>query len=201
MMGALAACGVASASSLFTYHGLVSEMSRAVEITYGGNTMTVGAGLALVSLDGGARFGGMCVDLNHWNSQGNSYQVDVKPIAERGAGATQAAHLFGKYATTIDSKDKGAALQLAIWDILYDGGDGLDAGTFRSAASSSVKSLTTDYIAESAGKSGSGYYFKALTHGSNNNKNQDYMGTVPEPASMAVLLTGALALARRRRRA
>lgn len=201
VLGALAACGVASATNLFTYHGLVAEMSRAVDINFNGKSMTVGAGLAKVSLDGGSKFGGMCVDLSHWNTNGSSYQVNVKPIAERGATASQAAWLFGKYANNITSKDMGAALQLAVWDIVYDGGDGLNSGSFKSSASSSIKTLTNGYIAESKNQSGAGYYFKAITHGYKNDCNQDYMSTVPEPASMAVLLTGAAAVIRRRRKA
>lgn len=200
ILSALGLVGAANASSLFTYHGLVSEMSKSVNISFNGKSMTVGAGLAMISLNGGSKFGGMCVDLEHFNSNGSSYQVNVKPIAERGPTANRAAWLFAQNANKITSKDMGAALQLAIWDVLYDGGDGLSSGKLKSSVTGNVKTLTNNLLTSSKSKSGDAWYFQALSHGYKNDKNQDYMSTVPEPATMATLAVGALALTRRRRR-
>lgn len=190
--------GASQASSLFTYNGLVSEMSRSVAINYAGKNMTVGAGLANVSLDG-VDLIGLCVDLVHWNTNGSAYQVNVRPIEERGPTATRAAWLFSSAVGTVDTRDRGAALQLAVWDILYDGGDGLNAGSFKSSVTGNVLTITNSYLANSFGQqSSAAQYLKAVTHGDKNDENQDYM-VVPEPASMAVLLTGAAAVLRRRR--
>lgn len=201
LISALVIPGATQASSLFTYHGLVSEKSKNVTINFGGNSMTVGAGIARVSLDGSPQFHGMCVDLSHFNTSGSSYQVDVKPITDRGATAARAAWIFHTYGSTVDTKEKGAALQLAIWDVIYDGGNGLAAGTVQSSVTGSVLTHTNSYLAGSVGMDyTAAYYFKAVTHGPNNDKNQDYMGLVPEPATMSALLLGSLAMLRRRKK-
>ncbi|MCC7436018.1 MAG: PEP-CTERM sorting domain-containing protein [Methanoregulaceae archaeon] len=174
-------------------------MSRSVGINYAGKSMTVGAGLANVSLDGN-RVVGVCVDLAHWNTNGSSYQVNVLPMEERGATATRAAWFFSSNVGVVDSKDKGAALQLAIWDILYDGGDGLDTGTFQSSVTGAVRSITGTYLTDSTDhQSSAAYYLKAITHGDNLDMNQDYM-VVPEPATVSAMVLGSLALLRRRRK-
>ncbi|HMS54495.1 MAG TPA: PEP-CTERM sorting domain-containing protein [Fimbriimonadaceae bacterium] len=190
-----------SRAALFTFHGLVSGKSQAVSINYAGNSMNVGAGLANVSLDGGPQFLGVCVDLDHWNGNGSSYQVNVRPIEDRGPFATRAAWLFNDQASSVNSNMKGAALQLAVWDIVYDNGDGLDAGSFKSSASGSLLTQTNSYLAASFGNTSSNAnWFQAVSHGNANNRNQNYMGTVPEPSSIAVIAVGAFALLRRRRR-
>lgn len=190
----------ASQAALFTFHGLISGKGQSVSINYAGNTMNVGAGLANVSLDGGPQFWGVCVDLDHWNGNGASYQVNVRPIEDRGAFATKAAWVFNNYASAVDSNVKGAALQLAVWDIVYDNGDGLDAGAFKSSASGSLLSQTNSLLAASHGNTSSNAnWFQAVSHGNQNNRNQNYMGTVPEPSSVVLVALGVLGLLRRRK--
>ena len=58
--------------------------------------------------------------------------------------------------TATDRAIDGAALQIAIWDVVHDGGDGLSAGRIRSASnqnsnSTAAYTLATTWISESTG--------------------------------------------------
>ncbi len=185
----------------FTYMGLIANKKRDVQITYNGKVLNVQAGVANVSLSGTA-IQALCVDLDHWNTAGSSYNVEILPIDQRGPFATRASWLFTNRKDSVDSADKGAALQLAVWDILYDGGDGLTAGSFRSNVSGSLLSQTNVYLMDSINKAdNTASYFRATSHGANNSINQNHMGIVPEPATMLALGAGIAALLRRRKTA
>ena len=69
-------------------------------------------------------------------------------------GGARAAWIFENYAAGVTTNIAGAALQLAVWDVIHDGGDGLSTGNVRLASSGSatLRSTASAIITASAGK-------------------------------------------------
>lgn len=71
-----------------------------------------------------------CVDLDHMITLPTEYQVTESTTATINNGA-RVAWLFKNYSPVASSSGMAAALQLAIWEVLVDNGDGLNSGNFR----------------------------------------------------------------------
>jgi len=123
----------------------------------------------------------------------------------------RAAWLMQTYLPQIANTDQAAAVQVAIWDVVHDGGDGLTNGALRGGATSApVIQLAEQYIAASAGqKNTAGSVF---THIDGPKARQQLMApgnftatafgfVVPEPATCFAMGSGLLilGLARRKR--
>lgn len=188
-----------SNAAVLTFHNSVGGKSQGVSVNYLGNNHSFNAGAMLCDIDGGANFEAYCVDLDHTVSNGNSYAINVKNMSMQGPNGLRAAWLFNTYAGTVDSNVKGAALQLAIWDVVTDNGDGFGAGNLKSSEGGALMTLANSYLSASAGMSGNALWLEAQNHGENHNRNQNLMTAVPEPSSIAAIFVGAAALLRRRR--
>lgn len=163
-----------------------------------------------------------CVDIGHVSVSPST--VSLHQVAPGSPAATnrllRAAWLFNQFGGSVagaagtDRQQRGAALQLAIWNVMED--DDLDVTTqgsgrfyVKSAGSftSQVTGLANSWLT-AMGKNnfGSGTLFK-IDRGVMGNKGQDMIGPslVPEPASMVLLLSGGLAciggIRRRKRQA
>ncbi|MFN8220203.1 MAG: PEP-CTERM sorting domain-containing protein [Fimbriimonadales bacterium] len=196
----LTVAAAASQAITLTFHNSVGGKSQAVNVSTGGNGHQFMAGAMDITLGGGPHVEAYCVDLLHSVSNGNSYNVNVKPMSMQGPYGDRAAWLFQTYAPAVDTSEKGAALQLAIWDVVSDGGDGFGAGWFQTSETGSLLSQAQTYLNASIGQSGSAYWLEATGHGEHNDRNQNLMTTVPEPSSIAAVAVGAMALLRRRRK-
>ena len=200
ILTSLVFAGIASAEQgLFEIWGQ-PDKRQAVDIKYNGNNLSVFSGPVLARFKSGTTFDAYCVDLDHWGNLPGAYQVNTSPIHHIQYGE-RAAYLYNSFSGGVDSKVKGAALQMAIWDVVTDNGDGFDGGKFQGRnMSSEIKNLANSYLSQSAGQGGLATLFAAVDHGYHGDKNQDFMGPVPEPATMAVLGIGFAALMRRRNR-
>ena len=207
-IGLVAAAAVQA--DTFTYLGPNSTHGQA-HITLSG---VPGSGVNLTVITGENRFKygseaeryGYCVDLQSMAGNGGATKTNTLSL---NAGLT-IGHLLQAYAPTIHStgdKYGATALQLAIWDLLYDSTDGqmvqnshqlnLASGHFK-ADNIKVNGVAFDPTS----------YFNMFESGFNESGIGDvYNGassiqsfaTVPEPASMAALFVGAAALLRRRK--
>ena len=163
-----------------------------------------------------------CVDIGHVSVSPSTVSLhDLSPGSPAATNRLlRAAWLFNQFggsvdgATGTDRQKRGAALQLAIWNVMED--DDLDVTTQGSGRfylksangfTSDVSKLANSWLtALGSGNFGSGTLFK-IDRGVMGTKGQDMIGPslVPEPASMVLLLSGGLAciggIRRRKRRA
>lgn len=190
-----------SASETLTVHSLTAGKFAAVNLNYNGNTLNVYAGPQSVSLNGGSLFDAYCVDLDHWNSLPSSYPVNVLST-DLLTNGQRIAYLYNTYAPTVTNSTMGAALQLAIWDVLVDGGNGFSAGNLKSSVSGNTLTQANAFLAASAGQSSEASWLKATHHGASGNKYQNLVGpAVPGPAAALPFLTSLAVLRRRRQKA
>ena len=216
----IASSGYASATTI-TYQGLDAARSAQVwmnftylagDLMLNGNTASrstsvneqLGVGVLNVAFDGSLQLqDAFCVDRFRFISNGN-YTVNVSAPSSVSNG-NRAAWLLHDILPQINAAPVGtqqrnlaAALQMAIWDIIQDGGDGFTAGRIRRSTSASrptdsiILSLANSFITQSNGQS----YTNALVL-SNVNVNMYTQRLivdqgVPEPSTWALALTGLL---------
>ncbi len=116
--------------------------------------------------------------------------------------------LFNSFASTIRTSGtniQAAALQLAIWEALYDTSQNLSGGSFRTNASGAILTQTQSYL---TALYSSAYLGSRATwldvDGANSNpayRGQDQIThSVPEPSTLMMMGLASLALFRRRRK-
>lgn len=156
-----------------------------------------------------ASFAAYCVDLDHTLQNSQTVELLSTNLLTRGKRIAWLYNQIGPSvdlgATTSVRNDRGAALQLAIWDVWADGGDGFNTGNFRTTASLSLRTLAQSYLNASLGMKDEASWLRNIAHPGN--RNQNLIGpavAVPEPGAMAMLIgagvTGCLFVLRRRRR-
>jgi len=157
-----------------------------------------------------------CVDLFTNFNLSTTYNTVVEhPNDVPGRRLDRVSWLIENYAAGVTTAVQGAAMQLAIWDIVHDNGDGFTSGSVRQATShttlAAVVSQAVAYETLSFGHSSNGaYVYQNSTSGGT--EAQMLMGPAfqdggprptPEPATWIMAgnaLTGALLIRRKRGR-
>jgi len=132
--------------------------------------------------------------------------VQVTPLAGSEVNhGERLAWMFQSYVPGITQGWQAAAFQLAAWDVVADGGDGLAAGRIQSASTTNMQILdaANALVAASLGKSANNgifyqpsagpHYSQTLFEASDN--------AVPEPGTYVLMGVGLLVLSQLRRRA
>jgi hypothetical protein len=138
-----------------------------------------------------------CVDNLHSPQIGSAYVPIEHPVTDLANGA-RIGYLYQHYAPLVTDADSGAGLQLAIWDVLFDNGDGLSSGTFQASSTSGTMIAATNDISGSAGHTAGATWYEGPA-GANQPQGVVGANPVPEPASLAAVSLGIAALVRRRR--
>ena len=210
MMGAL------TTASATTIDFLGNDPARGMDITIqaDGQTVTWFSGFTNLILDGMQQQSAFCVDAftEIWNG---SHQVVLEDPNTLNEGA-RVAWLMQNLATTVTNAVQAAGLQLAIWDIIHDNGDGLDFGRIQGLAATdqAVALAANGFIAASVGQSsanatvytniaGPDAAQALMSCGANGGTCGGGETGVPEPRTLTTFALGALAVAfgTRRRRA
>ena len=196
-------CVQSANASIMFIDGFVESKSLEINVNYKGRGSTERAGAMAAHIDGGPMVEAYCVDLLNRGTIGEEYSFTPLSTNLLANGA-RVAYLYNTFAPTIelgstyDTLDKvmaaSAGLQLAIWDVLYDGGDGLSAGDLWSFVEGNARTFAIGFIG--ANGASEAIWAKADEHP--DKMNQDLIVPVPEPATMIVVGMGALALLRRR---
>lgn len=195
LLALLVAAPPASAMVLGLDWGLGQSTAR---IIYNGASMNVWAGKMAGYLGGtlgnpkppndGQFFGYVyCVDLNHWINLPTEYEVTPGTSAALTNGG-RVSWLYRNYINDTGTNQKAAALQLAIWEVMVDNGDGFTAGNFRYAGGLGALTRTEaeNMITASVGKTASSSVVLRPT----GNYGQAMICPVPEPTSVVLLGLG-----------
>jgi len=152
----------------------------------------------------GENYLGYCVDLTHYAGSCSATEQSYTVLNN----ADEVAYLFDQHADGVANGDQAAALQVAIWEVLFETGPSFDVttGVMRISDNATVAALanswlgdlvnlTTPYLPQ--------HILKVLDCSGRCSSKQDVligMGYIPEPATAAIFLGGGvLALLRRRR--
>ncbi len=172
----------------------------AVDNTRGGNLrflengteIRTFVGVILGNYNGGPSQAMFCVDL-FTAIDLSTYTSEPGP--PRNANELRVAYLYVNYLAGVSSVALGQAMQLAIWDIIHDNGDGVNAGSIRrsSNTSTTVVNAWTNYLSVSAGRTSTAA--SIYVNFSGTTPAQALIGTfqppampgVPEPASFALV--------------
>ena len=187
--------------------GIDWSLGQTVDLSTSGQSKVTFAGIIFAKYEN-SPVSLFCVDL--FTNVGietfsvNSGSVDLLVNGRR------ASWLMQTYLPQIANAVQAAAVQVAIWDVVHDGGDGLTHGALRGGATSAqINKLAEQYIAASSGQdSSAGSIF---THVDGPKAKQQLMApshfaaaafgfVVPEPATYLAMGSGLLILGMARRK-
>lgn len=203
--------GIAGSASATTIQARLDSVSPEVHMNVssdgGATTRTLYTGVNNFTVIGGdptelaPTFKAFCIDLGQTIGFGstNSFTknaIEAAPIPGGGMGNAKAdllRELWGRHFLGINSNVKGSAFQAAVWEIVFDTGLDLTAGTVRISGNADVINQTNAYLTSLTGNSA---YF-APVYALSSSSTQDML--VPTPGAIALLGLGGIAMGRRRR--
>jgi hypothetical protein len=181
------------------YQGGDDTRGMSITVVADGVNENTFAGAMNILVDGLYQRGVYCVDWDTFVNQSDyAAGLGYPDIVTNG---TRVAWLLeNTLATVINNQAKHAALQLAIWDIVHDNGDGMTAGRLRYSQANLLDEVlvtTNDLLALSLNQSSMNAV--VYTHVSGRTVTQQFMGAwptsgpspIPEPGTWAL---GAAAL-------
>jgi hypothetical protein len=176
----------------------------------GGNTQSTSAGVfdwTYVSgdkLNNASTFKTFCIDLIHFISTNSKYTYSIDNPLGADTQAIQGgltsgqvsllSELFGKYYNSVVDSNTGAAFQIAVWDIVYDGGVPNSSSPFKVTSSGTAEALAVQWLNNlDPSKTSNLLVLDSVKAG--DHQNQITLGpVVPEPASLVLASIGAVGL-------
>lgn len=174
----------------------VTQVSPGIitQVIYNGGSSNLRAGQYVLNPTTAPYNWAFCVDLDRVMHLNQTYTYELW-LARGRVGALLKQR--DSFLTGANLNDKGAALQIALWEAAHDGALGnppnLSGGVFKYSANAGVASLANGLLSLTAGQTDY-YYFLRSTNGGQN------LAMVPEPTSLMVLAASMSGLLLRRRR-
>ena len=206
--------GVSSSlfATIIQHTGVDSARGMSIEIKTDGAVHQVTAGVGVLRIDGSSYFDAFCVNLFQGITLYQNYEAVTVSASAFDADGGAAAWIVQHFLPVVNAaagstrQVDGAALQLAIWDIIHDGGDGFAAGRVRASSNtnSSVLAVANEWRLASLDQHGAANVFIPAPD-TRSFQQQLYVpacamggdcGTsgVPEPGTMAMLAVGGAAV-------
>jgi len=192
----------ASATTIVDFLGNDPVMGMDVTFQADGNQVTWFAGFTNLIADGLSHETAFCIDAftEIWNGQHMMVISDPSSLSNGARAAWLMQNMMGTVSTAVQA----AGMQIAVWDIIHDAGDGLGFGRIQGlpATDAAVALAATQFIDSSAGKSSLNAYVysSAPGHGpvqalmSCGPNGCDPSTATPEPGSLFTAALGAAAI-------
>jgi hypothetical protein len=184
----------------FTYHsyGFAGENVHITDTSLGVNNEYGGAGL--ITLNGSSAIAAYCVDIADWLLGSGTYNTGVNPASNPNLAGLSSFTGHSKIAdigALIANGSNAAAVQVAIWETEYGGAVTItpDDQNLQSVANVYFTDLQTLWTVP-----GNLSLMELTPAGGQTNQTLVYMVAAPEPASMAILGSGMIALGYARKR-
>jgi hypothetical protein len=177
----------------------------------GGNTQSTTAGVfdwtyvSGVRLNNGPTFKTFCIDLSHFISTGTTYTYNLDDpnnpnadaqVFQGGLGAAKAtllSELFGKYYTSVVDNKTGAAFQIAVWDIVYDGGVPNANSPFKVTSTGAAETTALQWLNNLDPNQGANLIvLDSVPLG--NHQDQITLAPAPEPSTLVLACIGIVGL-------
>lgn len=185
-----------------TYDGTVPALFENIDVKFDSQNTNIYAGQIGVRFDSGVTALLFCAD-PFIALRLDTVTVTPLPGSQVNNGE-RLAWMFNSYVPGITQGWQAAAFQLAAWDIVADGGDGLSTGRIQSATGTNaqIAGAAQALLAASQGKSSTGATFYQPTAGPHYSQTlfEASASPVPEPSTYLLMGAGLLALAHLRRR-
>ncbi len=190
---------LSAAQASITY--LNVDLGQNVSISYNSATQAVFAGkLKFRDNTNNSTFLSLCCDIDNHISGGQTYAVNVLGSSSQVGGINLAGNVVAANFGAANTNEKGAALQLAVWEATYDGvangaTPNFSSGIFGATISGSLLTQATTYY-NSITTPGNAIYYQPSP--ANGGKAQ--LRAVPEPTTMLALAGGLLVRRARRKK-
>ncbi|AIE86729.1 hypothetical protein OP10G_3361 [Fimbriimonas ginsengisoli Gsoil 348] len=137
-----------------------SAIGRPVTVSIDGRLETTFAG-KLGFQDAGRSWMSVCADVRSPISQGQFFQVRAVSAGSVGGRIAAAGHIVARFFKSAQTPDQCAGLQLAVWEVLEDGGQQPNflAGHFQASATPAALEYAAEYY-QAANDDGDAIYLQ-----------------------------------------
>jgi PEP-CTERM motif len=199
---ALVASMMTAPASATTLNLIQANTNRGefLSISFSGVERTSFAGAVSFSINGSSTlFDMFCVDLTTHAYLNSPYEAIALPPTTIDNGL-RAAWLFETYNASAQTVVSGAALQLALWDIVHDGGNGLSTGLFQSTTNTPADVIAAASILITASQGHTSANAVVWQSVLGKSDRQSMISETPEPGTIGLLASGLVLVGWRARR-